>query len=355
MKKFITIVVLFFALTSIYSQTNKFKSIATIQTFPTLSKLSIRALYAVSDNEVWFAANRGVWGYTKDGGVNWKIDSIKVDGIIPEFRGMEVLNDSTVLLMGIASPGFIFKTTNKGKTWKIVFRNNQKEIFFDSMIFKDKKNGMVIADPIHQEVPILKTKDGGDTWQLDSNEVAPILDTNTAFFASSNTNIEWKKNHIWLATGGGNSDIWLNENKAYTFDRYETGFPEGETMTGIYSTDFWDTKLGVIAGGDYDRADTSITILAITKDSGKNWEEIKIDQPMFGSCVQFLNKNELFVTGKPGTFHYDLKKKKILYFKDSENKNIGFHTLRISPSKKVVWLAGGDGKIGKIDLNKNVK
>jgi photosystem II stability/assembly factor-like uncharacterized protein len=355
MKKFSIVLFLFFALTTIYTQTNRSITKWNLQTFYTIPKLSIRALYVVSDNEVWFAANHGCWGYTKDGGVTWKIDSIQVDGLFPEFRGIAVLNDSTVLLMGIASPGFIFKTTNKGKTWKIVFRNNQKEIFFDSMIFKDKKNGMVIADPIHQEVLILKTKDGGDTWQLDSNEVAPIFDTNTAFFASSNTNIEWKKNHIWLVTGGGNSDVWLNENKAYTFDRYETGFPEGETMTGIYSMDFWDSKLGVIAGGNYDKADTSITILAMTKDSGKHWEEIKIDQPMFGSCVQFLNKNELFVTGKPGTFHYDLKKKKILYIIDSENKNIGFHTLRISPSKKVVWLAGGDGKIGKIDLNKNVK
>lgn len=325
---------------------------SSIQTFQTLPKLSIRALYAVSDTEAWFAANRGVWGYTEDAGKTWHIDSIKVDNIVPEFRGMEVLNDSTVLLMGIASPAFIFKTTNKGKTWKVVFRNNQKDIFFDSMIFKDQKNGMAIADPINQEVPIIRTKDAGNTWFLDSNEVVPILDSSTAFFASSNTNIEWKNNHIWLVTGGGKANIWLNENKAYTYDRYETGFPEGETMSGIYSMDFWDTKLGVIAGGNYDLADTSITILAITKDSGKHWNELKVDQPMFGSCVQFLNKNQVFVTGKPGTFCYDLKKEKAIYLKDIHGNNIGFHTLRISPSKNVVWLAGSDGKIGRIDLRK---
>lgn len=335
----------FFSFNFLFSQSS-------IQTIQTLPAISIRALEVRNDQTVWFAANRGVWGFTEDGGKTWKIDSIQLEGKYPEFRSISVLNDSTVLLLSISTPAYLLKTTNKGKTWRIVFRNDHPEIFFDAMKFKDAKNGIAIADPIEESVPIIRTKDGGETWFLDSNEVVPILEKGTAFFASSNTNIEWKKNTIWLATGGLSANIWLNENNAYTFDRYETPLPEGEEMTGIYSMDFWDNNLGAIAGGNYDQADTSLTVLAISKDGGKYWDEVKEPFPMFGSCVQFLSKKELLITGKPGTFYYHLKSKEWTELKSVQNVSSGFHTLRISPSGKTIWLAGKNGEIGKITWKK---
>jgi photosystem II stability/assembly factor-like uncharacterized protein len=350
MKRGILLIILFLIIGFVHSQSITNESKNAIQTFQTLPKLSIRALNAVSDNEVWFAANRGVWGYTKDGGINWKIDSIEVDGIVPEFRGMEVLNDSTVLLMGIASPGFIFKTTNKGKTWKIVYRNNHPSIFFDCLKFKDDKNGIAISDPIEDTILFIQTKDGGETWsewRLQSFKFySDIL-----IYASSNTNIEWMDDYLWFITGGSNSLIYFTKNNGDSFEKYNTLLPSDLEMAGNYSLDFYNKKMGVVGGGIYDRAEIYIPILALTNDGGITWKKISISPPMFGSCVQFRNKNEIFVTGKPGTFSYNLKKEKVTFLKDENGNDIGFHTLRISPSKKVVWLAGGDGKIGKLLLN----
>src|ERR1035437_6505673 len=84
-------------------------SIYNVQYFPTIPKISIRALEAMSESKVWFAANRGVWGYTEDAGKSWHIDSIKVDTVYPHFRSIAVLNDSTVLLLSIESPAYLFK------------------------------------------------------------------------------------------------------------------------------------------------------------------------------------------------------------------------------------------------------
>jgi photosystem II stability/assembly factor-like uncharacterized protein len=323
-----------------------------IQTFSTIPGLSIRALHAVSDNEVWFAANRGIWGYTEDAGVTWHIDSIKVDTIVPEFRGMAVLNDSTVLLMGIASPAFIFKTTDKGKTWKIVYRNDHKDIFFDSMKFLDKKNGIAIGDPIDGKLQLIKTENGGDTWESFAKENLPLLETGEAFFAASNTCFDFHNHHCWLATGGEKSRVIYSNDGGKTHTSYKTPLPQGEAMTGICSVDFFDSDNGVIAGGDYNKADTSIISMAITNNGGKNWKEIKFAQPVFGSCVQFLSRNEILITGNPGTFSYHLKSKQLIEIKTEEGKECGFHTLRISPSKEVVWLAGGEGKIGRMVINK---
>lgn len=325
---------------------------SSIQTFSTRAGLSIRALHAVNDNEVWFAANRGVWGYTEDAGQFWYIDSIKVDSIVPEFRGMEVLNDSTVLLMGIASPGFIFKTTNKGKTWKVVYRNDHKDFFFDSMKFLDKKNGIVLGDPIEGKMQLIKTKNGGDTW--DSLEVTrlPVLESGEAFFAASNSCFDFHNHHCWIATGGKKSRLIYSGDGGETHSSYETPLPQGSEMTGIFSVDFFDSDNGVVAGGDYNKADTSIISLALTNNGGESWKEIEFNRPVFGSCVQFLSRNEILITGNPGTFKYHLKSKQLSEIKTLDGANAGFHTLRISHSKKVVWLAGGDGKIGRMELNK---
>ena len=41
---------------------------------------SIRAIEVLDENTMWFAGNKGMIGNTKDGGANWFIDSISMDG-----------------------------------------------------------------------------------------------------------------------------------------------------------------------------------------------------------------------------------------------------------------------------------
>ena len=101
--------------------------------YHTLPHISIRALEVLNDSTIWFAANHGVWGYSDNNGTTFHIDSLKADSVYPEFRSIAILNDSTVLLLSIGSPACLFKTSNKGKTWRLVYSNQQKDIFFDSM------------------------------------------------------------------------------------------------------------------------------------------------------------------------------------------------------------------------------
>src|SRR6185503_21188708 len=116
MNKFFSIILFFVMSCSLlgvvetcFSQDTTFS----VKYFNTLPHLSIRALEVRSDSCIWFSANHGVWGYTEDAGTTWRVDSIKIDSVYPEFRSMTVLNDSTVLLLSIASPAYLLKTTNK--------------------------------------------------------------------------------------------------------------------------------------------------------------------------------------------------------------------------------------------------
>ncbi|MBP9069261.1 MAG: hypothetical protein KBG47_07120 [Bacteroidia bacterium] len=341
MKKEIVIIVM-----SIFLCKSNFAQEAlSVNYFNTLPKLSIRALEVLNDNTVWFAANQGVWAYTEDAGKTWHIDSLKVDSVYPQFRSIAVLNDSTVLLLGISSPAYLLKTSNKGKTWKVVYKNAHPKAFFDSMVFYDKKNGFAIGDPINSKITLIRTTDGGDTWMPMDDDKIGSLEEGEACFATSNTNLDIHKNMLWFVTGGKRSRLFYSSNLGKSFLTYNTPIPQGETMAGIFSFDFFNEKLGVAAGGNYDKTDSSIVSLALTKDGGKTWNVIKHTKPFFGSCVRFRNTNEVFITGHDGTFRYNIKNQRTEEIKDTSGESLKFMTLRFSPSGKTLWMAGSNGKI----------
>lgn len=346
MKKLPFFIILFLYNFLLFAQTEKKIK---VEYFETLSNIQIRALEVYSDSVVWFAAYRGVWGYTEDAGQTWHIDSIKNEKSELHFRSMAVLNDSTVLVLSIASPALLYKTTNKGKSWKVVYQNNHKDAFFDCIKFYDEQNGYALGDPIDGCIQLLKSTDGGENWKNVNCEELPQLADREAFFATSNTNMEILPPNIWIASGGFQSKIYRSTTFGKEYIGYKSPLPRGEQMSGIFSMDFYDKNLGAIAGGHYDKRDSIFSCLAITLNGGKTWEPISFTKPLFGSCVQFRNEKELYLTGHSGTVYVNLKTQKYNYLKDQDQKELKFHTLRISPSKKYIWLAGVKGQIAKFN------
>src|SRR5574343_252820 len=211
MKKLITIILLFLSFLTFAKEKDVY-----VTYFNTLPNISIRALEVLNDSTVWFAANNGVWGYTENTGKSWKIDSIKYENKLPEFRSIAVLDANTVLLLSIESPALLYKTTDKGKNWKLVYINTTKEIFFDCMKFKDAKTGYAIADPIEGCIPLIKTTDAGNTWTEIPCGTKSNAFKNEGFFASSNSNITFVGDQLYIATGGIQSRVlkyFTKENK----------------------------------------------------------------------------------------------------------------------------------------------
>ena len=320
----------------------------TVTQLHTLPKLSIRALEVVNDSTVWFGANRGVFGFTQNGGKTWKIDSVKVDSVYPQFRSIAVLNDSTVLLLGIASPAYLLKTTNKGKTWRVVYSNTHPKAFFDSMIFTKNNNGFAIGDPINGKITLIKTNNAGETWQSVDSDKIPAMMEGEACFATSNSNLDAHKNMLWFVSGGKRSRLFYSTNGGKSFLSNDTPLPQGETMTGIFSFDFFNERLGCVTGGNYDKTDSSIISLALTNNGGKSWTGIKGSKPFFGSCVRFKNANQIFITGHDGTFSYNIKTKTFSEIKSESAEVLKFYTLRFSPTGKTMWMAGSDGRIALV-------
>lgn len=340
-----------------FSAIAQMKARADFQGYNMPSYISIRALQAVNDSTVWFAANHGVYGYTEDAGANWFMDSIKVDSVYPEFRSIAVLDQNTVLLLSIDSPAYLLKTTTKGKHWKQVYTNHSSGIFFDSMKFTDDKNGIAVGDPINNCFKIITTNNGGETWTETPCENIPTALEGEACFAASNSCISTIKNKVWIATGGTHARVFYSDDFGKHFTATHTPIAQGGKMTGMFSLYFIDENTGIAGGGDYEKTDSTISTLSITHNGGKTWKLIVANESFFVSCLQQVKTKtvtQLLVTGHNGTYSMDAMESSsnvATEITDAMGEKLKFNTLSAPAGGNTVWLAGSKGKIVRIKIN----
>lgn len=308
-------------------------------------KSSIRALEAIDENSCWFAGSGGIVGFTKDGGKTWQIDSIVYQGIKPEFRSLAVV-DSSVYVLSVASPALLFKSSDWGESWELVYREDNPNTFYNSMAFNNVNNGFAVGDPVDGCLSILVTKNGGEHWR----KIPPILLPKTvegeAGFAASNTNIDLFADNVWLVSGGKAARVFHSKNRGQSWEVYETPIIQGGTMTGIFSVDFYNDTLGIIWGGDWENQSENKQNKAITTDGGKTWSLLSDGEyPGYRSCVQFVPNSdgmEIFAVGMPGISYSSDQGKSWTSLSDE-----GFYTVRIPAKGNTAWLAGKN-KLGKM-------
>src|SRR4030095_11804367 len=151
-------------------------------------KTSLRGLSVVNNNVIWVSGSNGMVGKSSNAGKNWKWMSVK--GFEKnDFRDIEAFDANTAIILAIADPAYILKTTDGGDTWKVVYENKTKGMFLDAMEFRDPANGYVIGDPVDGRFFIAETSDAGNSWNELPAEKRFVADSGEAFFASSGTNI----------------------------------------------------------------------------------------------------------------------------------------------------------------------
>lgn len=268
-------------------------------------QISLRTL-AIEGHTIWFAADQNRYGY---------YDVLKKEKVIKtmtnqnhktEFRSCALTPDSFFAL-SIASPALLYKIDKYNETTHLVYQNTNEKVFFDSLQFWNTKEGIAFGDPITNHFSIILTRDGGKTWQELPKEVFPKNETDEGAFAASNTNIVIQGNNTWLVSGGKKARVYYSPNKGKSWQVFETPIVQGKTMTGIFSAAFYDSKIGCIAGGDYENPNQNTKNKALTTDGGKTWQLIGENKgPGYISCVQFIPKSNgkgLVTVGATG-IHY---------------------------------------------------
>ncbi len=334
-----------FLLLSQYSWAQKI----TFTSINTGTQASFRGLSVVNNLAAWVSGSKGTYGFTLDGGKTWSFQQIKGYEQY-DFRSLFAFNATTAVIANAGSPAYILKTNDGGKSWKEVYKNENKDAFIDGIDFWNTKEGIIYGDPIQNKMLLLHTSDGGDNWTEQSLESRPQLKDGEASFAASGTTIRCidKQNTI-IATGGKTSRLWISNDKGLSWKAQSTPIIQGESSQGIFSVTFKnDIKSGVIVGGDFQQDTLKENHVFYTEDGGANWNRPVSPTRGYRECVEYISKNTLIATGPSGTdISYDDGKN---WSAVSDEKS--FHLIRKTRKGSLVIMAGGQGKVSIVKVEK---
>lgn len=319
------------------------KQLPQVQLLTQGTKTSLRGLSVVNDRVVWVSGSNGTVGRSTDGGNTFKWFIVK--GFEKaDFRDIEAFDAATAIIMAISEPAYILKTIDGGTTWKVVYENKTTGMFLDAMEFWNDRSGIVIGDPVNGRFFIARTFDGGNTWNEIPDNYKPKAATGEALFASSGTNIQaLDKDEAVFVTGGLQSKIYIRD----TF--YTLPVIQGKETTGANSIAVLDknkykggTTLMVV-GGDFTNASSTQQNCFYSSNRGLTWRAPKTPPTGYRSCVEYLSKKQLVTCGLNGVdYTFDGGKNWKSISKE------GFHACGIAKAGDAVFLAGGNGKVGKL-------
>lgn len=270
-----------------------FVGLAQVPVVERITPFTTQRLQAVSvagSATVWVSGTGGTWGVTTDGGKTW------TRGVVPgadslEFRDVQAVDANRAYLLA-AGPGDrsrIYKTTDRGATWVLQFRNAVADAFYDCFAFWDSTSGFVLSDAVGGVLPVLRTSDGTH-WELSPKPPA-ALKGEGAFAASGTCVATWSNGMGWIATGAGDSARLLTtRDGGVTWTAVRTPMVQGSPSSGHTSVAFWDPEWGVAAGGDIgDTASTDPRRVIVTRDGGASWDplgNVTFRGPVYGVAIQ---------------------------------------------------------------------
>lgn len=319
------------------------RNLPTVKILTSGTKSSLRGLSVVNDDVVWVSGSNGTIGRTINGGRDWKWMIVK--GFEKtDFRDIEAFDATTAVIMGVGEPAYMLRTADGGATWKVVYENKTKGMFLDAMEFWNVQAGIVIGDPVNGRFFVTRSFDGGKSWQDVPEMNRPVADSGEACFAASGTNVRALDNDEAVFVSGGSRSRVFIRNEIITLPLLQ-----GKESTGANSIAVWDRykKKGgnklVVVGGDFTSDSSTRLNCFYSNDRGKTWKAPRIPPHGYRSCVEFLDKKILLSCGLTG----------VDYSGDNANtwtliSNESFHVCRIANMGTTVYLAGTNGKVGKL-------
>lgn len=308
---------------------------------------SIRGMSIVTDQVAWLSGSNGSIGKTLDGGISWQWSKPAGYEAL-DFRDIEAFDENKAIVVNAGSPAYVLLTTDGGKSWKECYKNTDSAIFLDGMGFWDDRNGMIFGDPIQNRMQLLKTGDGGISWQNVSDHLKTELKAGEAGFAASGTTIKtFGKGLAWIATGGSVSHIYFTNNYGYTWKVFKCPVIQGESSTGVFSMDFYDQRHGAVVGGNYLKDKENTNNVLLTPDGGKTWKRPATPVSGYRSGVVYVNRNTLIATGSSGT---DVSNDGGMNWHNLSS--LGFNVIGKSKKGRLILLAGNKGQVYQLVVSR---
>lgn len=308
-------------------------------------KSSIRGISIVDTNTAWLSGAKGTILRSLNQGKSWNIvPSPDFDSL--DFRSIHAFSEISAIVASAGFPARIYKTTNAGLNWNLVYENLDSNAFINSISFKNKNEGIILGDQISGRHLILRTGNAGNTWtRIDSMSVPKPLKMENGFAASGSCIAISKSGRYFIGLGGEEARVFSSVN-GYKWKVKKTPLVHGAASAGIYSIAASGNGKIMAVGGDYTKADSSHFPI-ISKNDGKSWIKTKGKVSGYRSVIDYSSKSKVWVAAGSNGLDFSFDDG------DSWSKFSGesINTLRFFPNSSKGLAANSNGEIYIVRIN----
>lgn len=311
---------------------------------------SLRGISVVNDSVAWFSGANGTILKTTDGGENIYFLEPPFRGDVLDFRDIYAFDIDSAVLINSGIPGVVYRTNDKGRSWKKVFNFPIQEIFYDAVEFVNDQYGLVYSDPVNGKHFILVSGIYGLRWLAPPAEnLIPALEGEAAFAASGSSIAFAPNKRAFIGLGGPKGRILTSKLPYKDWEAIETPIFQGAPTRGIYSITFKNDSIGVAVGGDYTLPDSMMVENSIyTQDGGKTWLNPQTPLSGYRSCVAYCGPANTFVA--IGTNGIDISKDNGVNWTRIPNFEKGLNSIQFVENRKFGYMIGSKGEIYKITI-----
>ena len=307
----------------------------------------LRGVSAVSSRVAWASGGSGTVLRTVDGGGTWEPRPVPEAAAL-DFRDIDAFSDRVAytLSIGQGAASRIYKTADGGAHWDRQFATEDPNVFLDAMTFQDPERGFAFGDSADGRLFILRTSNGGRTWDRIPPETLPAALPKEGAFASSGTNVAViGRGRVWIGTTAARI---LRSTDAGRTWQVSTAPLATSPSAGIFSIAFRDAAHGVVVGGDYAKEPLAIDNAATSSDGGVTWTLVK-DHGLSGyrSVVAWVpGTRSAFLAIGPSGADWSADDGRTWTALPSD----GFDTLSFAKGGTTGWAAGARGRISKLTI-----
>ena len=180
------------------------------------------------DQNGWVVGDSGIILHSTDGGESWEQQTCPNEDLLRAVDFTDIING------WICSRYSILSTKNGGKSWEIIYSEDLGEGRFRDIKFLNKNIGFVVGGKgsFGSTGVLLKTEDGGETWQQASLNSLPTL---------THISIANEQN-IWICGFGGT--ILSTKDMGLTWKKRNLNISPSPSLTTIQFVDKYNGWVG---------------------------------------------------------------------------------------------------------------
>lgn len=243
------------------------------------------------NGEIWLYGNSGVIAKAPGVASGFPISWTLMNSGIPSFENIYSLEfgSSTVGFVGTGS-GKIYRTTDGGASWTLVYNNTSVTNFINHIRFDNATTGIAIGDGINASsiMAYLYTTDGGSTWTNRNTVLLGTIPLTNVYFVNAGFGYMGGYTLVGSKEVEG---IFRTTTSGTNWTFYTIGNTSKDSLSWTEAISFRTTAIGVAVKSD--------STVWRTANSGVTWTKVG-QLPRMGFGIVYNSATSVIIVGRNG-------------------------------------------------------